>query len=196
MAANRAVVLDACVLAEAAVTDLFLRLAALPNLVRPRWSALIWFETTRTCIEKLGWDAAIAEARMRAATEYFPEAMIEGFEVLIPKCENHPQDRHVLAAAIHSRTPTIVTFNVKDFKSPALEPWGILAVHPADYLKFLYDHDPLAVMDALESMAIRSRRNVPEVLGRLAWHVRPFSEYLASSCSIDLPNIAPSDWRR
>jgi len=194
--ADRAVVLDACVLAEAAVTDLFLRLAAIPNLVAPRWSVLIWEEANRTCVNKLGWDAEIAESRMRAATKFFPEAMIEGFEELIPMCENHPLDRHVLAAAIQSRTPTILTFNVKDFKPPALERWGIVATHPAEFLKFLYDQDSVAVMDALESMAIRSRRSLPEVLGRLAWHARPFSEYVASVRSLELPNIAPIDWRR
>jgi hypothetical protein len=194
--ADRAVVLDACVLAEAAVTDLILRLAAIPNLVVPRWSVLIWDEANRTCVNKLGWEAEIGESRMRAAVEFFPEAMIEGFEELIPKCENHPLDRHVLAAAIQSRTPTILTFNVKDFKPPALERWGIVATHPAEFLKFLYDQDSVAVMDALESMAIRSRRSLPEVLGRLAWHARPFSEYVASVRSLELPNIAPIDWRR
>jgi hypothetical protein len=98
--------------------------------------------------------------------------MIEGFEHIIPKCENHPKDRHVLAAAIHSKTETIVTFNVKDFKSEALAPWGITASHPADYLKVLFEHDKAAVFKQnLHSMASKAQSTVPEILGRLAWYV-------------------------
>ncbi|MCB8932673.1 MAG: PIN domain-containing protein [Fimbriimonadaceae bacterium] len=139
MRADFPVVLDACVLAEAAVSDLFLRLSEEPRLLLPRWSEPIWQETRRVFIDKLGWPEALADSRIQAATEVFPEAMVSGFEHIIPACTNHPDDRHVLAAAIHSKTETIATFNVKDFKPDALDPWGINATHPGDYLKVLND---------------------------------------------------------
>ena len=196
MRADFPVVLDACVLAEAAVSDLFLRLSEAPRLLLPKWSAEILSETRRTLIEKFGWDPGLAESRIQAATGFFPEAMIEGFDHIIPQCENHPDDRHVLAAAIHSKTETIVTFNVKDFKPEALEPWGITAAHPADYLKVLFDHDQAAVTNALHSMASKANRSVPELLARLAWSIRPFSEYVSGEFASELPEIPPQDWKR
>ena len=196
MRADYPVVLDACVLAEAAVSDLFLRLSEEPRLLLPRWSELIWDETKRTYTEKLGWDEGLADSRIAAAMGFFPEAMVSGFEHLIEACNNHPKDRHVLAAAIHSNTETIVTFNVKDFKAEALQPWEINAVHPAEFLKVLYDHDPAAVTNALHSMATKANRSVPEMLARLAWYVRPFSEHVAAAQSIEIPDIQPKDWHR
>jgi hypothetical protein len=190
------VVLDACVLAEAAVSDLFLRLSEEPRLLLPKWTEQIWEETRRTYINILGWENALADSRIKAAKEFFPEAMVTGFEQYIPECTNHPKDRHVLAAAIHSKSEVIVTFNVKDFTPAALKPWGISATHPADYLKVLYDHDPAAVTNALHSMAAKTGRSLSEILARLAWYVRPFSEYVARAQSIDLPEIPPKPWRR
>lgn len=196
MRADFPVVLDACVLAEAAVSDLFLRLAEEPRLILPRWSSEIWVETRKTWVEKLGWEKDLADSRVLAAVEYFPEAMIEGFDHLIQACKNHPKDRHVLAAAIHSKTETIVTFNVKDFQSTAIEPWGIKVVHPAAYLKVLFDHDQAAVSFALHKMAVKARRPVPELLARLAWHVRPFAEHVSAAYAIELAEITPEAWRR
>lgn len=196
MRADFPVVLDACVLVEAAVSDLFLRLSEEPRLLLPKWSETIWEETHRTWTHKLGWSEELANARMSAAITAFPEAMIEGFDHVIPVCNNHPDDRHVLAAAIHAKVETIVSFNVKDYTTQSLSPWGINAAHPADYLKVLYDHDPAVVTNALHAMAARTARPMPEMLARLAWYVRPFSEHVAFAQAIELPEIAPADWRR
>lgn len=196
MRADFPVVLDACVLAEAAVSDLFLRLSEEPRLLLPRWSDEIWAETRRTWVEKFEWPEATADRRITAAKGFFPDAMVNDYQSLVASCQNHPKDRHVLAAAIHSKTETIVTFNIKDFKAEALEPWGINAVHPSDYLKTLFDHDRAAVTVALHRMAGNAGRSVPEILARLAWYVRPFSNYVGASLALELPDIAPKDWRR
>ena len=196
MRADFPVVLDACILVEAAVSDLFVRLSEEPRLLLPKWSEAIWEETHRTWTAKLGWPDELAHSRMSAAVTAFPEAMIEGFEHVIPVCTNHPDDRHVLAAAIHAKVETIVSFNVKDYTPESLAPWGINAAHPADYLKVLYDHDPAVVTSVLHAMAARATRTMPEMLARLAWYVKPFSEHVASAQAIELPEIAPSDWRR
>ena len=196
MRADFPVVLDACVLAEAAVSDLFLRLSEEPRLLLPRWSESIWQETRRTYIDKLGWPEALADSRIQAAKEVFPEAMVTGFEHIISACTNHPDDHHVLAAAIHSKTETIVTFNVKDFKPEALDPWGINVMHPGDYLKVLYDHDPASVTNALHSMAAKAKRTVPEMLGRLAWYIQQFSEHVAAEQALEVPVIEPIEWHR
>ncbi len=196
MRADFPVVLDACVLAEVAVSDLILRLSEEPRLLLPRWTEEIWAEVRRTLIGKLGWDEAIADGRIEAATRSFPEAMVSGYDHLVPLCENHPDDRHVLAAAIHSKTETIVTFNGKHFRPEALEPWGIFAVHPRDHLKVLYELDPAVVVSALSSMSQKAGKTLPELLGRLAWSLRGFAEHVADALALELPEIAPDDWRR
>lgn len=188
--------LDACVLAEAAVSDLFLRLSEEPRLLLPKWSEAIWREAHRVWIEKLGWPKDIADSRMNAAIMAFPEAMVTGFEHVIPVCTNHPEDRHVLAVAIRTNVETIVTFNVRDYAPEALRPWGILVAHPAAYLTILYDHDPAAVTPALHAMASRAGRSLPEMLARLAWYVEPFSRHVAARFAVELPAVCPSEWKR
>ena len=50
--------------------------------------------------------AAYREGEIRKA---FPDAWAEGYEPLIPVMENDPKDRHVLAAAVRTRSEVIVT---------------------------------------------------------------------------------------
>jgi len=190
------VVLDACVLAEAAVSDLFLRLSEEPRLLLPRWTKEIWSETRRTWVEKLDWPEKIADSRIREAQNCFPDAMVTGYESLIETCLNQAKDKHVLAAAIHSKTETIVTFNIKDFESRVLDSFGIVAAHPSEYLKVLFDHDPAVVTAVIYDMAGKAKRSLPEMLARFAWYVGQFSEYVGSALAIEVPDIVPQQWRQ
>ena len=63
----RAVVLDACVLADFIISDLLLRMAEEPVLILPRWSAEIFAEVRRTH-RKLKWEDLIAESWQASAT--------------------------------------------------------------------------------------------------------------------------------
>ncbi len=183
-------------MAEAAVSDLFLRLSEEPRLLLPRWTEMIWDETVRTWVEKFRWKPEIAKSRRDAAIDCFPEAMVTDFEALIPECPNDLKDRHVLAAARRSDAETIVTFNLKHFPKDALKPWGIEASHPGDYLRILYDHEPGVVTNVLHQMADRARRSLPEMLGRLAWSVSTFSNRVGEDLGIELPSIDRLEWRR
>ncbi|MDZ7844387.1 MAG: PIN domain-containing protein [Anaerolineales bacterium] len=64
-----------------------------------------------------------------------PDCLVEGYE---PGVEGlrlpDPNDRHVLAAAICAGAQTIVTFNLKDFPSEALKPYGIEAIDPDTFV--------------------------------------------------------------
>jgi hypothetical protein len=40
----------------------------------------------------------------------------------------------VLAAAVRANVEVLVTFNLRDFPAPALEPFDIIAVHPDEFL--------------------------------------------------------------
>lgn len=54
------------------------------------------------------------------------DSLVENFEHLIPSI-NLPDanDRHVLAAAIHSEASIVVTYNLKDFPAKSLKTYGI-----------------------------------------------------------------------
>ncbi|MEM8867997.1 MAG: PIN domain-containing protein [Verrucomicrobiota bacterium] len=116
--------IDACVLANYAVSDLLLRLAVRPRIYTPVFSEMIMNEVRRTHVEKLGWDEDIADSWKEAISDAFKESIISGFEPLISDMTNHEKDRHVLAAAIVGRAELIITFNLKDFKNEHLGQWA------------------------------------------------------------------------
>ncbi len=74
--------------------------------------------------------------------EHILDSLVIGYEKLIPTLvlpdEN---DRHVLAAAIHSRANVIVTFNLKDFPASALSKYSIRAQHPDEFVLNLLSLD-------------------------------------------------------
>lgn len=49
--------------------------------------------------------------RIGQMVDHFPGAMVTGHHFLIKSMTNHPQDRHVLAAAVRGRADLIVTQN-------------------------------------------------------------------------------------
>ena len=171
--ANHRVVLDACVLANHGICDLFLRLAERPRLYSPIWSNEILAETTRTHVTKLNWPQDLADA-----------------SCLEPVLINDVKDRHVLATAIRTGATTIVTFNLRDFSATALAPWEIQAVHPADYLITLYTNAPDVVVAKLGDMA-RDRKLEPRLyLEKLGRSVPAFATHVAESLgwSLDCDN--------
>lgn len=138
------VLLDACVLVPYPLFDVLLRLAD-AETYRPLWSATILAEVERACVQKLQQDPPRVAARIEAMTAAFPEASVTGYEQLVGSMTNHPKDRHVLAAAVVANASLIVTSNLKDFPPSALEPFGIDAIHPDNFLLDLRDLYPEAV---------------------------------------------------
>lgn len=194
--ADYAVLLDANVLAEASVTDLYLRLAEEPRLLLPKWTNKIWDEVDRTCLHRLGWKPKLVKERRNVANLYFEEAMISGYEHLESHCTNPVSDRHVLAAAIHAKVGTIVTANLSDFPENSLSPWEIVAVHPGTYLITLFEHDRGVVVDKLHRLAMDRGRTFEETLGRLAWSVGSFSAHVGNALGIEIPKIEASTWKK
>src|SRR5258708_37698052 len=134
MRADFNVVLDACVLGNFGVCNLLLNLAEKPRLFLPRWSDELLQETERVHLNELDWPPHLAASFQREIRSHFPEAMVVEYQHLIERCTNDPKDRHVLACAIHSQSEVILTFNLSDFPTSALQPWKVAALHPQAYL--------------------------------------------------------------
>jgi len=114
-------VLDACVLYPVQLRDFFLSLAA-ADLFRPKWSDAIHEEWISALLaSRSDLTRKHLEAIRDLMNQYFLDSEVQGFETLIPTLTlPDPDDRHVLAAAIHSRADAIVTVNLKDFPPVAL----------------------------------------------------------------------------
>lgn len=101
----------------------------------------------------------------------FPEAMVEGWEDLVPQMRNDEGDRHILAAAVRERVSVIVTRNTRHFPPDALGQYNIGAKPPGDFLTDLFDLYPAEMMAVLHQQATSKKRpplTVPDVLARLA----------------------------
>ncbi|MDR1852068.1 MAG: PIN domain-containing protein [Propionibacteriaceae bacterium] len=141
---------DTCAIYGAGLADLLLTLAE-KETYRPLWSADVFEELRRNLVDA-GIEPEAVDRRLRFMASAFPDAMVEGYEDLIPKMGCDEKDRHVLAAAIRGGASIVVTFNIKHFPTAALEPYGIQAVHPDDFLLDQLDLYPVAVLDAVDEV--------------------------------------------
>ena len=155
------VVYDACVLYPAPLRDLLLRVA-MTGIVRARWSEAILDECFRNIAIQRSDLAPDALVRTRELmNRAIPDCLVTGFEDLVDELRlPDPDDRHVLAAAIHAGAQAIVTFNLKDFPASAMSKYGIEALHPDDFVLDMIDLAPGAVCAALVKQA-NALRNPP-----------------------------------
>ena len=186
MRADFKIVLDACVLANYSVCDLFLKLAERPRLYLPRWSGEILGEVSRVQSNKLDWPQRLVDSFRVALTENFPEALVDDFDHLIPCLANDEKDRHVLAAAIRAGASVIVTFNTKDFPAESVDPWKVEICHPQDYLLALYSMAPEVVVQKLNLIAREKEREVEDVILHLGKSVPAFTSHLINELELDL----------
>jgi hypothetical protein len=86
------------------------------------------------------------------------------YEELIPSLRlPDPNDRHVLAAAIHGQAYVIVTMNLRDFPGDVVRAFHIEAQHPDQFILHLLDQAPDLVMAASESHR-KSLKNPPRAI--------------------------------
>jgi predicted nucleic acid-binding protein len=149
-------------------TDVVLSLAH-ARLLTPKWSAHVLEEVKRNRPE--GVAAERIDARFARMNEVFPAAMTSGYEGLMPQMQADDKDRHVLAAAVHSRATVLVTENVKDFRPPPVGRDAIRVERTSDFLIRVLAESPDRVIAALESMVKRNRREprtIPELIDKMA----------------------------
>lgn len=152
------VVLDANVLYPFRVRDVLLRFAE-AGLFRARWSRQILEEWTSNLLAKKPLLEDSVLLQREAMARAFPEAMIEGHEALMPALTLPDEnDRHVLAAAIRAGAHLIVTENLRDFPSEALEPYAIEAVSADAFVSATYELYPIEATAALRRMRLAYKR--------------------------------------
>ena len=147
------VVADACVLYPALLRDLLMHLS-LKGLIQLRWSDAIQDEWTRSLsANRRDLDAARIERTRALMERALPAARVYGYEGLVDTLVlPDPDDRHVLAAAIHCSSEVIVTFNLSDFPDVALSPYRVEALHPDDLLSELIASDAVKFVGAVREL--------------------------------------------
>jgi predicted nucleic acid-binding protein len=146
------VVLDACVLIPATLRDTLLR-AVEKGMYRLHWSSEILDEVRRNLVKRGMTSPEDARDLVDQMDRFFAEANVRGFEALIRSMSNDEKDRHVLAAAVMSQSQVIVTSNIKDFPRKALDPFGIEAQTPDEFLTHLFYLNPTLMMEILSEQA-------------------------------------------
>ena len=109
--------------------------------------------------------------------EQFASAIVTHHTALIESMPNDEKDRHVLAAAVASKSQIVVTQNLKDFPQPLLDPFDIEAQSADEFLVNLLYLDAERMCQILLEQAKELRnppKNVFEVLDTLAQHVPMF----------------------
>lgn len=162
------VTLDACVLVPITLADYILR-AAQEQIFSVRWSPKI-LEETKHAMMRLGVEDQAASRRIGHMQCAFPFASTDITSAHRPPMTHDEKDWHVAAAALAADSHTIVTFNLKDFEPEHLNPLGLHAIHPDDFLLDQLDLAPGRMMRALTAQSAATRnphRSVDEILGTL-----------------------------
>ena len=97
-----------------------------------------------------------------------PDCLVTGYEGLVDQLRlPDARDRHVLAAAIRCQAVVVVTFNLADFPREVLDPYGMTAQHPDEFVADLFELSPDAVCAAVRDQRLalsRPARSVRELL--------------------------------
>ena len=149
MNSNFTVVYDAYVMYPAPLRSLLMYLA-LTDMFRARWSDLIHDEWIRNLLKKR---PDLTEEKLNRTRDLMNKhirgCLVTGFEPLITAIKlPDPDDRHVVATAIHTRAEGIITFNLKDFPEESLEPFNLKAIHPDEFIMDLMDLNIGKVIEA------------------------------------------------
>lgn len=150
------VVYDACVLYPFHLRNVLVQ-CAVDRLVDARWTDDIHGEWIRNLLKN---DPVLTRDRLERTRDLMkavlPEADVTGYGHLIPGLTlKDPDDRHVLAAAVHAKADTILSAD-RGFTDAVLRPYGLRAQRPDGFLTGLLEADREPMLDSLA----RARRNL------------------------------------
>jgi predicted nucleic acid-binding protein len=160
--------LDANVIRGQLTNDILMSLAH-RDVFDPRWSQRVLDEMRRNRPERVS--EAKIDKRIARMNTVFPDAMTAGYTSLEPRMRADAKDRHVLAAAVHSRSNVLVTDNVKDFDPPSTGPYAMRVERLSQFLSRKLEERPDRVLAAMQEMVDRHKhypRTMPQLLDRMA----------------------------
>lgn len=145
---------DADVLHPPGVRDLLIRLGQ-TGLFRARWTEQILDEMVESVLRRRpDLDPSRLARTKSLMCEAVPDCIVTGYEPLIDGLElPDADDRHVLAAAIRCSAQVIVTSNLRDFPSDALEPFNIEAQSPDQFVLDVVNLAPARVAAVVQQQA-------------------------------------------
>lgn len=154
------VLLDANVMLPQYLRHVFLDLAE-NDLLAAHWSAEILEEVQRNLLKpKFGLGSDQVGRLIRTLERYFPQALVEGYQKLVPQLAGmtDPKDAHVDAAALKLQRDTygdapvvLITSNVKHLPQSAFDADTVIVARPGPFLKRLLDARP-RVADVVERL--------------------------------------------
>jgi predicted nucleic acid-binding protein len=165
------VVYDSCVLYPNTLRDLLIRIAQ-AGLVQAKWTDKILDEVFRNLrANRPDLDPVRLDRTRTLMVKNVRDCLVTGYEPLIGALElPDPDDRHVLAAGIKAHAQVVVTNNVRDFPTAAVNQWGIEAKSADEFVLDQVSLDPKTVWACVRQMA-DACRNPPvttdDVLVRL-----------------------------
>ncbi len=186
MKSDYPVVLDACVILPMPLADTLLRMAETPRLYIPKWSDDILGEMSRNLAIKFNKTEQQVSRRENALRQFFPEALVSGYQNLIPVMTNDEKDRHVLAACVVSGAKLIITYNQKHFPPDSLEPYEIRCCGPSTFLTNLSDLQPGIVAQKLTEQAQTVGISIEQLLLKLRVNVPGFVSTFCETQKIDI----------
>jgi predicted nucleic acid-binding protein len=118
-------------------------------------------------------------------TTAFPEAMIEGYESLIPSMPNDDKDRHALAAAVFGKADAIITVDRRGFPPDILKTFDVEPLTPDEFLIHQWHLDPEQMKCKVLTQSAIYRKNLDAHLKALSRMVPKFMA-LFRDCNGDI----------
>jgi hypothetical protein len=132
---------------------------------------------TRTLVVRFGKTREKALYREAAMREFFRDSIVANYESHVPQMQNHPKDRHVLAA-VACRADYVVTFNLKHFLPRSASAHGVTVIGPSAFLQQLAGLDRGLVEERLRQQAAAIGIRICDLLDRLKGSVPGFVSML------------------
>jgi len=148
--------LDANVIRGQLTNDILMTLAE-HKVYAPFWSQPVLDEMRRN--RPPGVSEEKIDRRIATMNDFFPDAMVSGFDELTENSPADPKDKHVLAAAVQSKSDVLVTENTKDFHAPTSGPYAMRVERLSQFLNRHLDERPAQVISAMQTLVDRNRRD-------------------------------------
>ena len=144
---------DASVLHPGSLRDLLIRLGR-SGLYQAKWTEQILDEALAAIVRDQPELVQRLDRTRQLMRDAIPDAMVAGYEELIPSLElPDPGARHVLAAAIACNAQVIITSTLRRYPEVQLQKYNIEAQRPDEFIVNVIELAPARVVDIMQKQA-------------------------------------------